>query len=162
MQEIIDEYFNLNMFDWQDVCLRLFLAAGFGLLLGLDRDKKDKPVDFRVYIIVAMTTVVLAIMAQEINSHYSANDKIITMDLGKIIAGIMTGIGFLGAGAIIKVKDDQVVGTATGASIWASGGMGLCLGFGLYGLAFTLFIMLSATLVLAGSIMSKFTSINQK
>jgi len=132
----------------------VFLAAIFGLLLGLDRDNKDKPVDFRVYIIIAMTTTIIAIMSQEISSHYT-NEDFLKLDLGKIIAGILTGIGFLGAGAIIKVNDKEVIGTATGASIWACGGLGLCLGFGLYGLAIALFITLAVTLYAAGFVYKK-------
>lgn len=162
MPDFIYDYCQLNLFEWPDVTLRVLLAALFGLLIGLDRDQKNKPVDFRVYMIVAITTTVVTIMAQEINSYYSSTEQFLTLDLGKIIAGVLTGIGFLGAGAIIKVNDSQVVGTATGASIWASGGMGLCLGFGLYGLAFVLFIALSLTLVIAGRAMSKLTNTNQK
>ena len=74
------------------------------------------------------------------------------MDLGKIIEGTMTGIGFLGAGAIIKVEKDKVVGTATGASIWASGGLGLCLGFGMYGLALLAFLGIATILIIGGVI----------
>lgn len=155
MQHIIDTYFNMNMFEWPDVCLRLALAALFGLFIGLDRDNKNKPVDFRVYIIVAITTTVVTIMAQEINSHYASTEQFLSLDLGKIIAGVLTGIGFLGAGAIIKVSDDKVIGTATGASIWAAGGMGLCLGFGLYGLAILLFASLAITLYVVGTVASK-------
>ncbi len=73
-----------------------------------------------------------------------------TLDLGKIIAGVLTGIGFLGAGAIIKVEKTQIVGTATGASIWAAGGIGLCLGFGMYGLALIGFLAVVCILVLGG------------
>lgn len=156
MQHIYDTYFTLNLFDWPDVCLRLALAALFGLFIGLDRENKNKPVDFRVYIIVAITTAVITIMAQEMTSHYGTQEQFLTLDLGKIIGGVLTGIGFLGAGAIIQVNDDKVVGTATGASIWASGGMGLCLGFGLYGLAFLLFLSLAVTLYIVGRVVSKY------
>ncbi len=158
MQDIIDNYFHMNMFSWPDIILRVVLAALFGLFIGLDRDSKDKPVDFRVYIIVAMTTTVITIMAQEINSYYASNEQFLSLDLGKIIAGVLTGIGFLGAGAIIhKREDDRVVGTATGASIWAAGGMGLCLGFGQYGLAIVLFVLLGLTLFIVGKAATYFT-----
>lgn len=152
MEYIIDTYFTMNMFTWPDIILRVALAALFGLFIGLDRDSKNKPVDFRVYIIVAMTTTVITIMGQEINSHYTGEQNLLNLDLGKIIAGVLTGIGFLGAGAIIKKENEQVIGTATGASIWAAGGMGLCLGFGLYGLAFLLFVSLAITLFVIGRI----------
>ena len=151
MPDFYNDFFTLMMFTWPDVIFRLVLACLFGLFIGLDRDRKNKPVDFCVYIIVAVTTTIVTIMAQEINSHFNTDD-FLRLDLGKIIAGVLTGIGFLGAGAIIKKNDDQVVGTATGASIWAAGGMGLCLGFGLYGLAFALFATLAFMLYVAGFI----------
>lgn len=162
MPDFIYDYCHLNMFEWPDVALRVFLAALFGLLIGIDRDQKDKPVDFRVYMIVAITTTVITIMTQEINGNYNSTEQFLTLDLGKTIAGVLTGIGFLGAGAIIKVNDSQVVGTATGASIWASGGMGLCLGFGMYGLAFILFLALAITLMFTGRMMSKLTNTDRK
>jgi putative Mg2+ transporter-C (MgtC) family protein len=162
MDQFVNAYFNLHEFGWADVCLRVFLAAAFGLFLGLDRDSKGKPVDFRVYMIVAVTTTAIAILAQEINWLYSDQENFMSLDLGKTIAGLMSGIGFLGAGAILKINDEKVVGTATGASIWASGGMGLCLGFGLYGLALVLFVTLALTLVVAGRIASHFTNTDQK
>lgn len=112
--------------------------------------------------IIAMTTTVIAIMGQEINSHYAADEDFLSLNLGKIIAGVLTGIGFLGAGAIIKKENEQVVGSATGASIWASGAMGLCLGFGLYGLAIMLFIALAITLVIAGRVAAKYANIDQE
>jgi putative Mg2+ transporter-C (MgtC) family protein len=155
INDIFNTYFAMNTFTWPDILLRLFLAALFGLFIGLDRDNKDKPVDFRVYIIVCMTTTVITIMGQELNSHYGPAEQFMTLDLGKIIAGIMTGIGFLGAGAIIKKENERVIGTATGASIWAAGGMGLCLGFGLYGLAFMLFGSLALTLYIIGKVVAK-------
>ena len=83
----------------------------------------------------------------------SAETSIFSLDLGKIIAGALTGIGFLGAGAIIKREGDQIVGTATGASIWAAGGLGLTIGFGAYGLAIMGFITIYLILLVGGYFM---------
>jgi putative Mg2+ transporter-C (MgtC) family protein len=129
--------------------LRLLLAALAGIIIGLDREvREDKPIDFRAYAIVAVTTAMLAIMGQELPYLYAeaAEDRV-TPDVGKIIEGALTGIGFLGAGAIIKVDKKQVIGTATGASIWGAGAIGLAIGFGFYflaGMAFAI-LMLSLT-----------------
>jgi putative Mg2+ transporter-C (MgtC) family protein len=72
----------------------------------------------------------------------------------QVISGVLTGIGFLGAGAIIRSRDSaQVIGTATGASIWASGGMGLALGFGFYMLALISFVTIFSVLFLFGLVM---------
>lgn len=68
---------------------------------------------------------------------------------------MLTGIGFLGAGAILRSQDDRVVGTATGASIWASGGVGLSLGFGFYVLSALSFIAIFGLLFLSGLLMGE-------
>lgn len=140
----------MDIVSFQEILLRVVLAIAFGLVLGLERDRKNKPIDFRAYMIVAVSTCVIAILGQELYSDYSSANDVVSLDLSKIISGVLTGIGFLGAGAIIKVEKDQVVGTATGASIWASGVMGLCLGFGMYGLAVISFAALATILIVGG------------
>src|SRR5690606_24866655 len=99
------------------------------------------PIDFRAYMIVAVTTCIIALLGQELAAQFTNVDEEIEVqiDLSRIISGVLTGIGFLGAGAIIQRSNDRVIGTATGASIWAAGGIGLALGFGHYGLAIMLF-----------------------
>lgn len=140
----------LTILGWPEVILRILLAAGLALVLGLERDSKNKPIDFRAFIIISASSCVLAIMSQEIYADFSNADAVVSLDLAKIIAGVLTGIGFLGAGAIIKQSDGAVVGTATGASIWASGALGLTIGFGFYFLAVLLFLMI-AVILLGGS-----------
>lgn len=153
-----NEAFSLLYISWPELILRVGLAMGFGLLLGLDRDTKNKPIDFRAFVIVAVTTCIIAIMGQELYAELSigSEDVASPLDFAKIIAGVLTGIGFLGAGAIIHKSDDRVVGTATGASIWAAGGMGLALGFGFYGIAVVAFVAIALTLVLGGICMKVF------
>ncbi len=144
------DYLNMDVISLEETLLRVFLALVFGFFLGLERDSKDKPIDFRAFMIVAVTTCIIAIMGQELYSDYSQASDVVSLDLGKIISGVLTGIGFLGAGAIIKVEKNQVVGTATGASIWAAGGIGLCLGFGNYALAAIAFAAIALILVIGG------------
>ena len=155
-------FFSLTYLTWSELLLRIFLAMAFGMLLGLDRDIKNKPIDFRAYMIVCVTSCVVAILGQELYAEFSQAEEIISIDLGKIIAGVLTGIGFLGAGAIIHQDDNRVVGTATGASIWAAGGIGLALGFGYYNLALAAFIAIGIILVGGGIFMAKFQGKNDK
>ncbi len=144
------EFIDMDVVGPVETFLRVFFALSFGVVLGLERDSKNKPIDFRAYMIVAVTACICAIMGQELYSDYSQASDVVSIDLGKIISGVLTGIGFLGAGAIIKVEKDQIVGTATGASIWAAGGIGLCLGFGMYGLAGIGFIAIAFILIVGG------------
>jgi putative Mg2+ transporter-C (MgtC) family protein len=145
------DFSDLNIVSFEETLLRILLAVFFGLILGVERDSKNKPIDFRAYMIVASTTCIIAIMGQELYHGYAlkTNDAI-NLDLGKIISGVLTGIGFLGAGAIIKVENNEVRGTATGASIWAAGGIGLCLGFGMYTLAGIAFAAIASILIIGG------------
>lgn len=142
----MDFLWNFDVVSFEESLLRLVLALCFGIILGLERDAKDKPIDFRAYMIICVTTCMLAIMGQELYEDYSGANNVVSVDLAKIISGVLTGIGFLGAGAIIKRSNDDVVGTATGASVWASGAIGLSLGFGMYGLAIIVFLLIAATL----------------
>jgi len=156
-------FFDMTYIGPAELILRVFLAMLFGFLLGLDRDHKNKPIDFRAFIIVAVTTCIIAIMGQELYVVLSEEKSVYApLDLAKIIAGALTGIGFLGAGAIIHRGDNRVIGTATGASIWASGGIGLALGFGFYGLAIIAFVAITITLVGGGYYMKIFQDKNDK
>jgi len=150
---ISQELFGLSYITWPEMMFRIFLACAFAMVFGLERDSKNKPINFRAYMIVAMTSCVIAILGQELGAEFAKDDGILSLDLGKIISGTLTGIGFLGAGAIMKMSDDRVIGTSTGASVWASGGIGLTIGFGYYGLALSAFIVLTAILILGGIVM---------
>ncbi|MDF2368225.1 MgtC/SapB family protein [Sneathiella sp.] len=152
----------LSYLSWQELLLRVGMAMLFGLILGLERDTKNKPIDFRAYMIVAVTTCILAILGQEIYADFSLADSILRIDLANIIAGVMTGIGFLGAGAIIQRDGSRVVGTATGASIWAAGGIGLAIGFGFYSLGIVAFIAIGIILLAGGIIRARFSGIEDK
>jgi putative Mg2+ transporter-C (MgtC) family protein len=153
MQDLLS-VFSLSVVSFPELCLRMALAMVLAMVIGLDRDTKNKPIDFRAYMIIAVSSCAVAIVGQEVYAGHIANESLPTADLSKIMEGVLTGIGFLGAGAIVK-RGDIVVGTATGASIWASGAMGLVLGFGFYSIAFMLFFAVMATLVLGGWFMEK-------
>jgi len=144
----------LQTLTYQELFFRVALAALFGCLLGLDRDIKNKPVDFRAFMIVCVSTCLVAVLGQELQATYTSDIRgFVSLDLGKIISGALTGIGFLGAGAILKNSDDnKVVGTATGASIWGASIIGLCLGFGYVTLASIGFLTIFIILILVGYI----------
>ena len=150
----MDKYFELSVTSYQEVFLRVFLACVFGFVLGYNRSKEGKPLGYRVYMIVCVTTCLLSLMAVEMKDFLS--EELVTLDIGKIISGVLTGIGFLGAGAIMKKEDDHVMGTTTGACIWGAGGLGLLLGFGYYPLAIIGFIVLAFTLIYLNDILGKF------
>lgn len=159
---MLHSFFTLNSVGLPELCLRVALAMAFGFVLGMERDRKNKPIDFRAYMIVAVATCLIAVLGQELYLKYQNVDGFVSLDLGKIISGTLTGIGFLGAGAILKLDNNRVVGTATGASIWASGGIGLALGFGFYDLATVGFVAMAIILIGGGALISPIFNKNDK
>jgi len=135
-----------------DLITRVGLAALLGGLIGLDRDLKNKPIDFRAYMIVCVATCLVAVLGQELYATYASQDNFVSLDLGKIISGTLTGVGFLGAGAILRDKDDknQIIGTSTGASIWGASIIGMCIGFGYVVVALVGFVTIFAILIVLG------------
>jgi len=146
--DVMEDIFNVDIVSYTELSIRMVFSVLIGFMLGFDRAHKDKPLGRQTYIIITVITCLLAIMAQELYTEYDKAADFIQLDLGKIVAGTLTGIGFLGAGAIM-VKDKQeekLIGTATGASIWAAGILGLMLGFGQYLLTFAGFVVILAAL----------------
>ena len=148
--ESIAEYLNVTVIPPHEMAIRIGLAALFGFLIGFDRDRKNKPIGFRPYMIVCVTTVILAITGTELQAQFYTNENVASVDLAKVISGVVTGIGFLGAGAIFRSNGGGVVGMATGASIWAAGGIGLALGFGFYLLSIMGFLAIAIILIAGG------------
>ena len=143
--------FDFDTLTWGELILRVVGAMLFGFIIGYDREKKNKPVDYRVYMIVAMTTCLLAIMGLEINTDLANENNDAQFGILRIVQGVLTGIGFLGGGAILKSSDDkEVIGMATGASIWGAGSFGMMLGFGFYSLALVGFAALLFILAIVG------------
>jgi putative Mg2+ transporter-C (MgtC) family protein len=151
--EAVDEFLGYRTIGIVEVVARVGLAGFCGFALGLERHRKRKPMDFRAFMIVAVVSCVVAIMAQEIYADYASSDRTVKLDFMAIVSGVLTGIGFLGAGAILRGSEDRVIGTATGASIWGAGGIGLALGFGFYLLAAIAFLAIFGVLWLFGLIM---------
>lgn len=147
---------SLNIVSLHELLSRIALACIVGFFLGYDRTKKDKPIGVQSYMIICITTCLLAVGGQEMYAEYKNVENVISIDLGKVISGALTGIGFLGAGAIIKRSEDHIIGTATGASIWAAGGLGLIIGFGLYTVSIIGFMAIWAILTLLPKVLKHF------
>ena len=114
------------MIEYSEVLLRLILALLSGGLVGLQREAVHKPAGMRTHMLVSVGSALFVLVTLQT----------IPLDTGRIIAGIATGIGFLGAGTIFKAKND-VHGLTTAASIWSVAALGLAFGMGLYQIAIT-------------------------
>ncbi|MEM1547996.1 MAG: MgtC/SapB family protein [Thermoproteota archaeon] len=125
--EVIEPIFNL------------VLAIIFGAIVGLEREKAHKPAGLRTHMLVCLGSCLFTIVSKEFS-----------IDPARIAAGIVTGIGFIGAGAIIA-EQDKIVGITTAASLWATAAIGLTIGVGDYLLAATatllVFLVLSSRMI---------------
>lgn len=110
--------------------LRLVVAVLVGGLIGFERTKAGKPAGIRTQMLVCMGAALFVIVTI----------KTLPEEAGRIIAGIATGIGFLGAGTIFRAED-HVRGLTTAASIWAVAAIGLTAGLGQYALTITATIL---------------------
>lgn len=107
--------------------LTMVVAIIVGGIVGLERQIGGKPAGFRTYALVSLGAAMYAMMALLITAG-------VNKDPTRVIANIVTGVSFLGAGLIIKEKG-SVQGLTTAASIWASAALGAAVGAQLYGLA---------------------------
>lgn len=120
-----------------ELLLRLVIACILGLVIGFERKNRNKIAGVRTHAIVAFGAALMMIV-----SKYGFEDLNGSYDASRIAAQIVSGVGFLGAG-IIFVKDrNSVSGLTTAAGIWATAGVGMCIGAGLY------FISVSSALLL--------------
>lgn len=115
---------------WPAIALRLVLTVLAGAALGMDRSRKGHPAGLRTTLLVALAASVAMIqMNLLIDTNGKPPNSYAVMDLMRLPLGILTGVGFIGAGAIIK-KDDMVLGVTTAATLWFATVVGLCLGGG--------------------------------
>jgi putative Mg2+ transporter-C (MgtC) family protein len=124
-----------------DMLIRLVLAAGLGALIGLDRETRQKPAGLRTFSIVSLGACIFTLVAEMAFTGDA--------EASRVLATIITGVGFLGAGTIIHRQSD-VLGLTTAAGIWASAGVGMAVGMGLYSLAIGSAVLIVAVLWLLG------------
>lgn len=122
-----------------EVILRLGTAVLFGLVLGLDRELRGKSAGMRTHMLVALGSALTAIVALQLYEDLLAANPDTRADPLRIIEGVIGGIGFLGAGAIIR-GGNNVRGMTSAANIWLCGAIGLACGVGYYLLAGVAFI----------------------
>jgi putative Mg2+ transporter-C (MgtC) family protein len=110
------------------VLVRLVIAAMLGAIIGIQRERAGKPAGLRTHMLVALGAAMFVIAPLEMGM---SNE-----DLSRVIQGIAAGVGFLGAGAILKLKDEQeITGLTTAAGIWLTAAAGVAAGMGRWGTA---------------------------
>ena len=139
---------------WVDGLARIAAAFLFALALGVERFVRDKPIDFRPFVIISVASCVLTLSITEFG--YRANTGDFSIDPAKVVSGIMTGIGFIGAGALFR-EQHVVRGAGSAASIWAAGAIGVACGFGFLWLAALLTIALLTILIASRPFTDEYT-----
>ena len=118
--------------DFLDLGLRIVLSAVCGALIGLERERRYKNAGLRTHVIVAISAAILMIVSKYgFLDIASIPDVRLTSDGGRIAAGVIQSIGFLCAG-VIFVRKESIIGLTTAAGLWATVGIGLCFGSGMY------------------------------
>jgi putative Mg2+ transporter-C (MgtC) family protein len=105
------------------ICVRLFIAVLLGGLLGYERERNESAAGLRTHMMVALGAALFIVAPLQAGMPME--------DLSRVLQGVIAGIGFLGAGAIIKLSDkEQIKGLTTAASIWATAAIGMAAGMG--------------------------------
>jgi putative Mg2+ transporter-C (MgtC) family protein len=122
------------------ITLRLLAAALVGAVSGIQREQAGKPAGLRTHMLVSLGAAVFVLVPVELGAPVG--------EVGRVVQGVATGIGFIGAGAILKrEKSGEVEGLTTAAGIWLTAAAGAAIGFG--GIAIALVAMVLAWIILA-------------
>jgi putative Mg2+ transporter-C (MgtC) family protein len=115
---------------WSEIALRLLLTVIAGVLIGYDRSEHGKAAGMRTTLLVCLAASVAMIQVNLLlPTAGKPPDSFITNDLMRLPLGILTGVGFIGGGAILR-RDNIIVGVTTAATLWLVTVVGLCLGGG--------------------------------
>jgi len=122
----------LSPIPWSEVAARLLLAVAFGGIIGWDREHESKSAGLRTNMLVSLAAALVILGA--LQSGIGQQDESL---IGRSIQGILTGVGFVGAGAILQRNErNKVHGLTTATAIWISSGLGIVSGLGLWQLGF--------------------------
>lgn len=148
MTKWIDQIMNNpSIMQQLELMWRIVLAAMCGGLIGYERESRKKTAGLRTHVIVAISSALMIVL-----SKYGFNDVLgeyVKLDPSRIAAGTVTAIGFLGSGVIYARKRD-VSGVTTSAGIWATLGVGMAVGAGMYVIGITTTLMILAVEIFLG------------
>ena len=139
-------------FNILDIVFRLLCALIVGIVIGTEREYTHRPAGMRTHMLVSLGACVVMITGQTIFTQYNALGA--TPDPARMAAQVITGVGFLGAGTIMK-EGPSVKGLTTAASLWATACLGLAAGAGYYVLAIAGMLFIFATLTIFEVIQQK-------
>jgi putative Mg2+ transporter-C (MgtC) family protein len=144
-----------------DIFIRLLLAVIVGGAIGYEREYKNRPAGFRTHILVCVGATVVSLiqmeMIHDVMGLIATNPALaeaMKIDMGRLGAAVISGIGFLGAGTILQTKG-SVKGLTTAASLWMVACVGLAIGMGYYLIGLVTGLIIVIVLVFLGKIQEK-------
>jgi putative Mg2+ transporter-C (MgtC) family protein len=137
------------------VVIRMVAATLLGAVVGIQREKAGKPAGLRTHVLVCLGTAVFVLACSGVGMSLEG--------LSRVIQGIVTGIGFVGAGAILKLSQErEIQGLTTAAGIWMTAAIGVAVGLGSLGVALLATLMALIILALSGPLDSFFDRPDQE
>ena len=127
------------------VLIRVIAAVALGAIVGFEREKAGKPAGLRTHMLVSLGTAVVVLACSGIGMNLDG--------LSRVIQGIVTGIGFIGAGSILKLSEQrEIKGLTTAAGLWMTAAIGIAVGLGALGVALIATLMTVIVLAVVGAI----------
>lgn len=133
------------MIETPEMIIRLLIGAVLGGIIGFERSAHGRPAGFRTHLLVCVASVLIMIVSEYYHYLSFMDTSYIRVDPARLAAGAITGVGFLGAGVIIKTGVN-VQGLTTAACLWIVSAIGLSIGSGLYTAGIASFVITFMTL----------------
>jgi putative Mg2+ transporter-C (MgtC) family protein len=130
------------------VLIRVIIATALGAIIGVQREKAGKPAGLRTHILVSLGTAVVVLACAAVGMTHDP--------LSRVIQGIVTGIGFIGAGSILKLSEErEIKGLTTAAGLWMTAAIGIAVALGAIGVAIIGTLLTVIVLGVLGAIESR-------
>lgn len=137
-----------------DMLIRLSAAAGLAAVIGLERELRDRPAGLRTHMLVSLGAAAFLLVGYEILFATAEGDPSARIDPTRIVEGVIGGIGFLGAGSIIR-SGGSVHGITTGAAIWIAGAIGVACATGNIVMAVMVTVLALVIVLVLGYVQSR-------
>jgi putative Mg2+ transporter-C (MgtC) family protein len=139
--------------DWQ-IFIKLGISAVLGMIIGLEREIRNKPLGLKTSLVICLSSCLLTVVSIESANKY-AIAGLHVMDPMRLAAQVVSGVGFLGAGVILRKNNDVIVGLTTAAMIWGASGIGIAVGAGFFVEAFFGVILIMVSVIVIPQIVKK-------
>lgn len=145
------------MLDARTIIIRILLSTFLGALIGVEREVQRRPAGIRTHILVTLGSTLVMLISIDAFEYLETSAS---YDPARIAAQVISGIGFLGAGTILKMGNN-IVGLTTAASLWVSAAIGLAIGVGYFMPGILVAIIVFVTLLLS-SAMDRYTALGRQ